>query len=67
MTIADWIRSMDDLELAQFLEMILHERELLITEKLAKQGFSVSLVEMPELSVAEHLKFLQSPFEGGEQ
>ena len=65
MTVAEWIRGMTDLELAQFLEMIIHERDLHMSEKLAKQGFTVSLVEMPTLSVAEHLKFLQSTWKGG--
>ena len=65
MTNAEWIRGMTDLELAQFLEMIIHERDLYMTTKLANQGFVVSLVEMPALSVTEHLKFLQSPFNGG--
>lgn len=65
MTVADWIRNMTDLELAEFLEMIIHERDLIILEKLSAQGLESSLVEMRQLNVAQHLKFLQSPLKGG--
>ena len=67
MTVAEWIRGMTDLELARFLEMILHEREMIIIEKLNAQGVKADLVEMRPLSVAQHLKFLKSPWKGGEQ
>lgn len=63
MTVADWIRSMTDLELAAFLYEILHQRDLIITEKLAEQGVQHTLVEVPAISIAKHLKFLKSPAE----
>ena len=67
MSVADWIRSRTDFELAEFLEMILHERDLLLIQSLNNQGIEASLVEAPSLSVAEHLKYLQSDFNGGEE
>ena len=63
MTIADWIRSMDDIEMAQFLDAIISERDKVMSDKLAAQGISHSLIEMPMLSVAHHLQFLRSPRE----
>jgi hypothetical protein len=64
MTVADWIRSMTDIELAQFIEMILSEREKIMCEKLAAQGVVVSLIEMPVISVSNHLEYLQSSIDG---
>lgn len=64
MTVADWIRSMTDIELAQFIEMILSEREKIMCEKLATQGVVVSLIEMPVISVSNHLEYLQSSIDG---
>lgn len=61
MTVADMIRNMTDLELAQFLEAIISERDKVMSEKLAAQGVPHSLIEMPTLSVMHHLKFLQRP------
>lgn len=61
MTIGDWIRSMDDMELAHFLEMIISERDAVMSEKLTEQGVPNSLISMPILSVAHHFKFLKSP------
>lgn len=63
MTIAEWIRSMDDMELAHFLEAIMSEYDKVMSDKLSAQGVSHSIIEMPVLSVAHHLKFLQSPRE----
>lgn len=64
MTVADWIRSMTDMELAQFLEMILSERDKVICEKLSKQGIAIRLIETPVISVKKHLEYLQSQMEG---
>lgn len=61
MTVADWIRSMTDEELAVFLNAILHERDVSMTKKLAEQGIANSLIEIPVASVAKHLAFLRSP------
>lgn len=61
MTVADMIRNMTDLELAQFLEAIISERDKVMSEKLTAQGVPHSLIEMPALSIMHHLKFLQSP------
>ena len=66
MTVADWIRSMDDTELATFFTMVLSERDKIMCEKLAVQGVSHTLVEMPLLSVAQQLEYLQSEMEGEE-
>lgn len=63
MTVADMIRSMTDLELAQFLEAIISERDKVMSEKLTAQGVPHSLIEIPALSVMHHLKFLQRPAE----
>ena len=63
MTIADWIRGMTDIELAQFLEAIMSEYDKVMSDKLSAQGIPHSLIEMPTLSVAHHLQFLQSPRE----
>ena len=63
MTVADVIRSMTDLELADFLSMIISERDSVMSEKLAEQGVPHSLIEMPTLSVLHQLKFLQRPAE----
>ncbi len=61
MTVADWIRSMTDVELAQFFYTLLHERDLLVTKQLAEQGIQNSLISMPAVSLAKHLRYLQSP------
>ena len=63
MTVADMIRNMSDLELAQFLEAIISERDKVMSEKLTAQGVPHSLIEIPALSVMHHLKFLQRPAE----
>jgi hypothetical protein len=63
MTIADWIRSMDDIELAQFLYAIMSEYDKVMSDKLSAQGVPHSLIDMPVLSVAHHLQFLRSPRE----
>lgn len=59
MTVADVIRNMTDIELAQFLEAIISERDQIMSEKLAAQGVQHSLIEMPALSVMHHLQFLR--------
>ena len=63
MTVADVIRSMSDLEMAQFLEAIISERDKVMSEKLQEQGVSNTLIEMPVLSVAYNLAFLRKPAE----
>ena len=63
MTIAEWIRGMTDIELAQFLEAIMSEYDKVMSDKLAAQGVPHSLIEMPALSVVHHLQFLRSPRE----
>ena len=63
MTVADVIRNMTDMELADFLSMIIYERDNVMSEKLAEQGVPHSLIEMPALSVLHQLKFLQRPAE----
>ena len=64
MTVGDWIIGMTDMELAQFLEMILSERDKVMCEKLAERGVVISLIEMPVLSVKHHLKYLESEMKG---
>lgn len=61
MTVADWIRSMTDLELAEFITGIISERDHVMSEKLAENGVSNTLIEIPAISVASHLEFLQRP------
>lgn len=63
MTVADVIRSMSDLELAQFLYTIINERDAVISESLTEQGVPNSLIQMPYLAVAHHMSFLQRPAE----
>ena len=63
MTVADVIRNMSDMQLAEFLEMIISERDEVISESLSEQGVSHSLISMPALSVLHHLRFLQRPAE----
>ena len=62
MTIADWIRGMTDEELAAFLTAIISERDRVMSEKLFEQGIPNSLVEIPFVSLARHLEYLQRPF-----
>lgn len=64
MTVADWIRGMTDEELAAFLTGIISEKDHVMSEKLAEQGVPNSLIEIPAISMACHLKYLQRPFEG---
>lgn len=63
MTIADVIRSMDDIELAQFFYDVVDSRDKVISESLAEQGVPNSLITMPTLGVAYHLGFLRRPAE----
>lgn len=63
MTVADVIRSMSDLELAQFLYTIIDERDKVISESLVEQGIPNSLITMPTLAVAHHMSFLRRPAE----
>lgn len=63
MTVADVIRNMSDIELAQFLNFIVSERDHIMSERLKEQGVENTLVEFPHLSIAHHLKFLQGPAE----
>jgi hypothetical protein len=63
MTVADWIRSMTDEELAAFITGIISERDHVMSEKLAKQGIPNSLIEIPAVSLVRHLEYLQQPME----
>ena len=63
MTVADVIRSMTDIQLAQLLMTIISERDKVMSEKLEAQGIHNSLIEMPGLSLAHHLQFLKRPAE----
>ena len=63
MTVADWIRGLTDIELAEFITGIISERDHVMSEKLAEQGVPNSLIEIPAISVARHLEFLQRPAE----
>lgn len=63
MTVDDFIRSMSDLEMAQFLEVIISARDQVMSKKLQEQGVPNTLIEMPVLSVAYHLAFLRKPAE----
>lgn len=63
MTVADMIRGMDDVGLANFLSMIVSERDKVISESLRDQGIENTLYEYPGLSVMHKLKVLQSPAE----
>ena len=63
MTVADTIREMNDIELAQFLSLIISERDHIMSERLQEQGVPNTLLEMPMMSVAHHLAFLKRPAE----
>lgn len=63
MTVADWIRNMTDEELAAFFTGLISERDHVMSEKLAEQGVPNSLIEIPAISIARHLEYLQRPFE----
>ena len=62
-TNADRIRDMSDEELAELLHSIIHEGDVMMIEKLKKQGIEASLVEAPVLSVKAHLEWLKQPAE----
>lgn len=63
MTVADWIRSMTDEELAAFLTALISERDHVMSKKLDKQGIPNSLIEIPEVSYLRHLEYLRQPME----
>lgn len=63
MTVADWIRSMTDEELAVFITALLSARDHAMSEKLDALGIPNSLIEIPEVSYLRHLKYLQQPME----
>lgn len=63
MTIADWIRSMTDEELAAFIAALLSERDKVMSKKLEAQGIPNSLIEIPAISLARHLEYLQGPMD----
>lgn len=62
-TNGDRIRAMSDEELAKLFWSIIHERELLIIEKLNEQGIEASLFEAPNASVKAHMEWLKQPAE----
>jgi hypothetical protein len=55
---------MTDIELAQFLAMILSERDKIMCKKLAERGIEIDLIEIPALSLKKHLEYLQSEMKG---
>ena len=57
------IENMTDEELAAFITGLISERDHVMSEKLAEHGVPNSLVEIPAISFARHLEYLQSPFE----
>lgn len=63
MTVADVIRGMSDSDLANFLALIVSERDKVISESLREQGIENTLYEAPALSVIHHLNFIQRPAE----
>lgn len=63
MTVADTIREMTDIELAEFLSLIISERDKVMSERLREQGVENTLIEMPIFSVANQLSFLKRPAE----
>ena len=63
-THADHIRAMSDEELAELFWAILHERDVLMLEKLSKRGIEASLIELPDRDIATHLDWLKQPVEG---
>jgi hypothetical protein len=63
MTVADWIRSSTDEELAAFITKLLSARDHAMSEKLDKLGIPNSLIEIPEVSFLMHLEYLQQPME----
>ena len=65
-TNADRIRAMSDEELAELLQGILHERDVIICEKLSNQGIEISLVEAPDVSFMAHLEWLKQPVDDPE-
>ena len=65
MTVADWIRGMTDEELAAFITGLISERDHVMSEKLTEQGIPNSLIEIPAVSLARHLEYLQRPYEEG--
>ena len=68
-TNADYIRSMNDKELARFLSMLLSRHRAEIIARLYAQGLisDVEISEAPMFSEAAHLQWLREPasIEGG--
>lgn len=60
-TNADRIRAMSDEELAELFMAIIHESDVLVIEKLNRQGIEASLVEAPDHSMKAHLEWLKQP------
>lgn len=67
MTVADYIRNLTDEELAKFFYTLLRERDLFLIKQLAEKGFQNRLISVPAVSVAKHLKYLQSPISNNER
>lgn len=63
MTVADYIRNMDDVRMAHFFQAIISERDKVISEELSLKGIPNSVIEIPSLSILHHLKFLRRPAE----
>lgn len=62
-TNADRIRAMSDEELAELFGAIIHERDVIVIEKLNRQGIEASLVEVPDITLKAHLEWLKQPAE----
>ena len=67
MTVADYIRSMTDMELAGFLHAVIAERDVVVSKQLARQGIQSTLIEFPAVSLKRHLEYLQSPIRETEE
>ena len=63
MTVADYIRNMDDLTMAQFFQALISERDKVLSEHLSLQGIPNSVIEIPSLGILHHLSFLHRPAE----
>lgn len=63
MTAGDYIRNMDDVGLATLFHGLLSSYDHITIERLRAAGVNAELIEIPALSVANHLQMLQSPAE----
>ena len=66
MTNGDRIREMGDEDLAVLFMEILAERDRLTMETLRAQGVIVELIEMPGISLRNHMDYLRQEVDPGE-